>query len=69
MLLRLYQKPASCLAIFRYFGLIRLLPSLAKHVVLTMLYSVEPVAIVDFDAWFDANVGSKQWCCRDESSN
>lgn len=33
----------------------RLLPPLAKHVVLTMLYNPHPVPIVDFDAWFAAD--------------
>jgi len=38
-----------------------LLPNLAKHVVLAMLYNPEPVPIVDFDAWFAADVVSKQY--------
>jgi len=65
VLSRLYKKPASCLAIFRYFLLdnimanLRLLPPLAKHVVLTMLYNQQPVAIVDFDAWFATDPTSK----------
>jgi len=43
----------------------RLLPPLAKHVVLTMLYNPEPVAIMDFDTWFAADSTSKQYLfCR-----
>ena len=68
VLSRLYQKPASCLAIFRYYCLlrtiaeVRLLTPLAKHVVLTMLYNPEPVSIVDFDTWFASDSTSKQYC-------
>ena len=35
-----------------------LLPDLAKHVVLTMLYNPEPVSLEDFDAWFDTDAES-----------
>jgi hypothetical protein len=37
----------------------RLLPNLAKHVVLTMLYNREPVAVVDFVTWFANDSASK----------
>lgn len=40
---------------------IRLLPNLAKHVVLTMLYNQEPVSIVDFDAWLATDSASKSY--------
>jgi hypothetical protein len=36
-----------------------LLPPLAKHVVLTMLYNPDPVSIVDFNAWFGTDSASK----------
>jgi len=43
-----------------HFAETRLLPNLAKHVVLTMLYSPDPVSIVDFDTWFASDPISKQ---------
>jgi len=39
----------------------RLLPDLAKHVILTMLYNPEPVSLDDFDAWFDTDVESRTY--------
>ncbi|GAO47474.1 RNA polymerase II transcription factor B subunit 2 [Saitoella complicata NRRL Y-17804] len=49
---RLYQKPATCLAIFR------LLPNLAKHFVMSTLYNDAPVQVRDIDAWVEP--GSKR---------
>ena len=36
-----------------------LLPNLAKHVVLTMLYNPDPVPFADFDSWFTNDSASK----------
>lgn len=43
---KLYQQPSTALAIFR-----RMLPHLAKHIVMAMLYMPTPFAITDLDAW------------------
>ncbi|EEB05877.1 transcription factor TFIIH complex subunit Tfb2 [Schizosaccharomyces japonicus yFS275] len=43
--MRLYQKPATCLAIFR------LLPIIARQYVMAMLFNPSPVALNDFDLW------------------
>lgn len=45
--------------LFNYNADFRLLPPLAKHVVLTMLYNPDPVSIVDFNAWFGTDSASK----------
>ncbi|KAK4937612.1 hypothetical protein LTR28_009787, partial [Elasticomyces elasticus] len=44
---RLYQQPSTALAIFR-----RMLPHLAKHVVMAMLFMPIPFAVKDLHAWF-----------------
>ncbi|KAF3938377.1 hypothetical protein ABW19_dt0207575 [Dactylella cylindrospora] len=43
---RLYQQPATALAIFR-----RMLPNLAKSFVMAMLYTPDPVPISTLEAW------------------
>ncbi|KAI8833049.1 transcription factor Tfb2-domain-containing protein [Chytridium lagenaria] len=43
--IRLYEQPATCLAI------LRLLPSLAKHIVFRLLYIKAPMAITEIEAW------------------
>ncbi|ORY79854.1 transcription factor TFIIH complex subunit Tfb2 [Protomyces lactucae-debilis] len=43
--LRLYSKPATCLAIFR------LLPSLAKHFIMSMLFSNQQLSMTAFESW------------------
>lgn len=42
---RIYDAPATCLSIFR------LLPSLAKFYVMSMLFSPKPIAIKDLEKW------------------
>ncbi|KAJ3191336.1 RNA polymerase II transcription factor B 52 kDa subunit [Irineochytrium annulatum] len=42
---RLYEQPATCLAI------LRLLPPLAKHIAFRLLYSKSPVSKQDLEAW------------------
>jgi len=44
--IRLYQQPSTALAIFR-----RMLPHLAKSLVLAMLYISQPLAAADLEAW------------------
>ena len=43
---KLYQQPSTALAIFR-----RMLPHLAKTIVMAMLYMPSPLAVSDLDAW------------------
>ena len=43
---KLYQQPSTALAIFR-----RMLPHLAKTLVMAMLYMPSPLAVADLDAW------------------
>ncbi|KAF8246286.1 transcription factor Tfb2 [Wilcoxina mikolae CBS 423.85] len=43
---RLYQQPATALAIFR-----RMLPSLAKIFVTTLLYNEKPIPLADLQSW------------------
>lgn len=50
---RLYQQPSTALAIFR-----RMLPHLAKTLVMAMLYMRHPVPVTDVDAW--VKLGSKR---------
>ncbi|PWY99879.1 transcription factor Tfb2 [Testicularia cyperi] len=45
VLIRLYEKPASCLAIFR------LLPILARQLIMHMLFLYAPLPVDDFLAW------------------
>ncbi|KAH3680666.1 hypothetical protein WICPIJ_008178 [Wickerhamomyces pijperi] len=42
---KLYQSPATCLAIFR------LLPNLAKFYIMTMIFNEKPVRLLDLDTW------------------
>ncbi|KAI8919720.1 transcription factor Tfb2-domain-containing protein [Entophlyctis helioformis] len=48
---RLYAQPATCLAI------LRLLPGLAKHIILRLLYSQSPVRESIIDAWTQSGNG------------
>ncbi|ETS59826.1 hypothetical protein PaG_06127 [Moesziomyces aphidis] len=50
VLIRLYEKPASCLAIFR------LLPMLARQLIMHMLFLHAPLAADDFLAWLRKDV-------------
>lgn len=43
---RMYQQPATALAIFR-----RMLPSLAKVFVMSLLYNEEPIPLEDLESW------------------
>jgi transcription initiation factor TFIIH subunit 4 len=43
---RLYKQPAAALAVLR-----RMLPHLAKHIVMAMLWMPEPFAEEDLHAW------------------
>ncbi|KAF9211244.1 RNA polymerase II transcription factor B 52 kDa subunit [Podila verticillata] len=43
---RLYQKPATCLAIFR------LLPPLGKQIIMSSLYVDRPIPVADMKLWF-----------------
>ena len=38
-----------------------LLPELAKHAVLTMLYNPNPVSLEDFNAWFETDTESRTY--------
>ncbi|KAF9979764.1 RNA polymerase II transcription factor B 52 kDa subunit [Mortierella antarctica] len=49
---RLYQKPATCLAIFR------LLPPLGKQIVMSSLYVDTPITVTDMKLWFKGGSGS-----------
>ncbi|GAO47491.1 RNA polymerase II transcription factor B subunit 2 [Saitoella complicata NRRL Y-17804] len=57
---RLYQKPATCLAIFR------LLPSLAKQFVMSTLYNDAPVEAASFDAWVEPGSKGRQNSAMDK---
>ncbi|KAG0218766.1 RNA polymerase II transcription factor B subunit 2 [Mortierella sp. GBAus27b] len=48
---RLYQKPATCLAIFR------LLPPLGKQIIMSSLYVDTPIPVDDMKLWFKASAG------------
>lgn len=48
-LARLYNTPASCLAIFR------LLPLIGRHLVLNMLWSEDPIRNSEVEIWADIN--------------
>ncbi|PNS17157.1 hypothetical protein CAC42_7211 [Sphaceloma murrayae] len=50
---KLYQHPSTALAIFR-----RMLPHLAKNVVMAILFMPKPFAIADLDAWCKSDVDS-----------
>lgn len=50
---KLYQQPSTCLAIFR-----RMLPHLAKVMVMAMLYMPGPMESGDLDAWVKADTES-----------
>ncbi|CEG82506.1 Putative Transcription initiation factor TFIIH subunit 4 [Rhizopus microsporus] len=43
--MRLFEKPATCLAIFR------LLPSVGRHLVMSLLYVQMPISISDIHSW------------------
>ena len=69
--MRLFEKPATCLAIFRYFSLIllecmrvieekkkdhllyktRLLPSLGRQIVMSLLYMEASIPVADIHTW------------------
>ncbi|KAG0320626.1 RNA polymerase II transcription factor B 52 kDa subunit [Dissophora globulifera] len=48
---RLYQKPATCLAIFR------LLPPLGKQIIMSSLYVDAPIPVADMKLWFKESTG------------
>ncbi|KAF9979122.1 RNA polymerase II transcription factor B 52 kDa subunit [Modicella reniformis] len=48
---RLYQKPATCLAIFR------LLPPLGKQIIMSSLYVDTPIPVDDMKLWFKGKTG------------
>ncbi|KAF9911327.1 RNA polymerase II transcription factor B 52 kDa subunit [Lobosporangium transversale] len=48
---RLYQKPATCLAIFR------LLPPLGKQIIMSSLYVDTPIPVTDMKLWFKESAG------------
>ncbi|KAF8941378.1 RNA polymerase II transcription factor B subunit 2 [Dissophora ornata] len=48
---RLYQKPATCLAIFR------LLPPLGKQIIMSSLYVDAPIPVADMKLWFKESAG------------
>ncbi|KAG9674765.1 transcription factor Tfb2, partial [Aureobasidium melanogenum] len=50
---RLYQQPSTALAIFR-----RMLPHLAKNLVMAMLFMPTPLAISDLETWVKPDVDS-----------
>lgn len=52
---KLYQQPSTALAIFR-----RMLPHLAKTLVMAMLYMPTPLSVVDLDIWVRPDAGSLQ---------
>jgi len=43
---RLYKQPSTALAVLR-----RMLPHLAKHIVMAMLFMPEPLLLTDLEAW------------------
>lgn len=53
-LIRLYKNPSACLSVFR------LLPSLAKHFVISFLYYSESLPLLNFDQLVKENSRSKQ---------
>ncbi|KAL1311280.1 hypothetical protein AAFC00_001466 [Neodothiora populina] len=59
---KLYQQPSTALAIFR-----RMLPHLAKNMVMAMLYMPIPLSASDLDAWIKADSESTR--SRDQSLN
>ncbi len=52
---KLYQQPSTALAIFR-----RMLPHLAKTLVMAMLYMPTPFAMADLDTWIKPDAESAQ---------
>lgn len=52
---KLYQQPSTALAIFR-----RMLPHLAKTLVMAMLYMPTPFAAADLDTWIRPDMPSQQ---------
>lgn len=52
---KLHQQPSTALAIFR-----RMLPHLAKTIVMAMLYMPTPLAISDFESWISPKSESVQ---------
>jgi transcription initiation factor TFIIH subunit 4 len=71
--MRLFEKPATCLAIFRYRLLLiylkasyiimldsyyRLLPSIGRHIVMSLLYVEEDMSLHDINSWVN-NDGQK----------
>ncbi|KJX94424.1 RNA polymerase II transcription factor B subunit 2 like protein [Zymoseptoria brevis] len=52
---KLYAQPSTALAVFR-----RMLPHLAKTVVMSMLYLPGPMRAADLEAWFKSDVQSGQ---------
>ena len=52
---KLYQQPSTALAIFR-----RMLPHLAKNMVMAMLYMPSPFPAADLDAWIKPDAESAQ---------
>ncbi|GAA5802413.1 transcription factor TFIIH complex subunit Tfb2 [Helicostylum pulchrum] len=51
--MRLFEKPATCLAIFR------LLPSLGRQIVMSLLYVEMPMPINDLQTWFNKDAQKK----------
>ena len=52
---KLYQQPSTALAVFR-----RMLPHLAKTIVMGMLYMPTPFAVKDLETWIKPDSGSTQ---------
>lgn len=53
---KLYQQPSTALAVFR-----RMLPHLAKSIVMAMLYMPGPFSASDLDAWFKSDTASQRY--------
>ncbi|KAK9461614.1 transcription factor Tfb2-domain-containing protein [Lipomyces oligophaga] len=60
VLLRLYQAPATCLAVFR------LQPPMAQQFVMTLLFDEKPLAMVNLNAWVQNSSRSKQYDAMDK---
>ena len=59
---KLYQQPSTALAIFR-----RMLPHLAKTLVMAMLYMPTPLSTTDLDMWIRSDMPSQQ--AKDKAIN
>lgn len=54
-LTKLHQQPSTALAIFR-----RMLPHLAKTIVMAMLYMPQPLSLIDLESWIEPSSESRQ---------